>query len=67
MNDGVNGRTFRAGDPGSLTGVLAEFEEDPSLLARLAAGISNVRTLEENAADFVGLWERALAGEKMVT
>ncbi|MDG2150038.1 MAG: glycosyltransferase family 4 protein [Planctomycetota bacterium] len=67
VNDGVNGRTFRAGDPGSLTGVLAEFEEDPSLLARLAAGISNVRTLEENAADFVGLWERALAGEKMVT
>ncbi len=65
VHDGVNGRTFRAGDPGSLTGVLAEFEEDPSLLLRLAEGIERVRTLEENARDFVRLWEQALAGARI--
>lgn len=65
VQDGVNGRTFRAGDPGSLTGVLAEFEEDPSLLLELAKGITEVRTLEENAEDFVGLWEQALTSGKI--
>jgi glycosyltransferase involved in cell wall biosynthesis len=67
VKDGVNGRTFRAGDPGSLTGMLAEFEEDPSQLLQLAEGISEVRTLEENAEDFVRLWEQALSARRVAT
>lgn len=62
VRDGENGRTFRAGDPGSLVKVLRDFEEDSGLLQRLAAGIGPVRTLEENAQDFVELWDAALAG-----
>ena len=61
VKDGINGRTFHPGDPGSLMNVLTDFEEDPGLLARLASGIRRVRTLEENAHDFVQLWEQALA------
>jgi glycosyltransferase involved in cell wall biosynthesis len=61
VRDGHNGRTFRAGDPGALMNVLRDFQEDPGLLTRLAGGIERVRTLEENAEDFVGLWESALA------
>jgi len=59
--DGVNGRTFRAGDPGSLLNVLSDFREDPDLLMRLAEGIGEVRTLAENAQDFVDLWTETLA------
>jgi len=61
VKDGTNGRTFRAGDPGSLMNVLASFDEDPGQLARLVAGIGPVRTLEQNARDFVQLWEGTLA------
>jgi glycosyltransferase involved in cell wall biosynthesis len=61
VKDGVNGRTFRAGDPGTLTGVLHDFEEDAGLLARLAGNIGPVRTLEQNAQDFEALWQEALA------
>jgi glycosyltransferase involved in cell wall biosynthesis len=60
VRDGHNGRTFRAGDPGALMNVLRDFEEDPGLLARLAAGIGPVRTLDQNAQDFVTRWEAAL-------
>ncbi len=67
VQDGVNGRTFAAGDPGSLTGVLAEFEEDPSLLTKLAMGIEQVRTLEQNADDFVSLWEQALSSARITS
>lgn len=59
--DGHNGRTFRAGDPGSLLNVLSDFAEDPELLMRLTEGIGDVRTLAENAQDFVDLWTEALA------
>ena len=62
VQDGVNGRLFRAGDPGALMDVLRDFERDPELLLRLAGGIRPVRTLEDNADDFVDLWEQALAG-----
>ena len=61
VRDGVNGRTFRAGDPGALMGVLRDFEEDPALLSRLVEGIGPVRTLEENARDFTRIWDEALA------
>jgi len=61
VKDGVNGRTFRAGDPGALMNVLRDFDEDPELLGRLAAGIGRVRTLDENATDFQQLWEQAAA------
>ena len=40
--------------------VLRDFQEDPGLLARLAQGIQRVRTLDENAQDFVQRWEAAL-------
>ena len=62
VQDGVNGRTFTAGDPASLLSVLSDFESDPELLSRLTGGIERVRTLEDNAADFVHLWEGARAG-----
>ncbi len=62
VRDGVNGRTFRTGDPGALLNVIRDFDEDPTLLPRLTAGIGAVRTLDDNADDFVELWERALAG-----
>ncbi len=61
VDDGVNGRTFAAGDPGALANVLQEFEDDPDLLSRLVEGIGHVRTLDENADDFIALWERAAA------
>jgi glycosyltransferase involved in cell wall biosynthesis len=54
-----NGCTFKAGDPGDLLEVLTRFQDDPDLLQRLASGIEPVRTLEENADDFVALWEAA--------
>jgi glycosyltransferase involved in cell wall biosynthesis len=60
VRDTQNGRTFRAGDPGALMNVLRDFQEDAGLLARLADGIGRVRTLEENAQDFVKRWEAAL-------
>jgi glycosyltransferase involved in cell wall biosynthesis len=60
VHDGVNGRTFRAGDPGALMNVLREFHDDPALLARLVSGIGPVRSLQDNAADFVRLYESAL-------
>lgn len=60
VHDGSNGRTFRPGDPGSLLNVLQEFQDDPDLLLRLAGGIGPVRTLAENAEDFVKLWNEAL-------
>ena len=59
--DGKNGRTFSAGDPGSLVSVLADFDERPELVQELSAGIGDVRTLEENTHDFLALWEGALA------
>ena len=62
VDDGVNGKLFKAGDPGDLLNVLKQFDEDPELLTRLAGGISKVRTLEDNADDFVALWERSLVG-----
>ncbi|MGQ0553748.1 MAG: glycosyltransferase family 4 protein [Planctomycetota bacterium] len=62
VKDGVNGRTFRAGDPGALMNVLRDFDEDPGLLAKLASGIEPVRRLEDNAADFRRLWAASLAG-----
>jgi len=58
VQDGKNGRTFRAGDPGALAAVLKDFEQ-PDLLLDLADGIERVRTLAENAEDFVKLWEEA--------
>jgi glycosyltransferase involved in cell wall biosynthesis len=61
VDDGRNGRTFRAGDPGALMNVLREFHDDPALLRRLAAGIGPVRTLQDNATDFVRLYESAIA------
>jgi glycosyltransferase involved in cell wall biosynthesis len=60
VKDGRNGRTFRAGDPGALMNVLRDFDEDAGLLKRLQGGIERVRTLEENALDFIAIWERAL-------
>ena len=59
--DGRNGRTFRAGDPGALMNVLRDFDEDPLLLARLVSGIGPVRTLQDNADDFVRLYDAAAA------
>ncbi len=59
VRDGVNGRTFVAGDPGSLMNVMRDFAEDAELVKRLAAGIGEVKSLEDNARDFLGLWERA--------
>ncbi|MFT7464532.1 MAG: glycosyltransferase involved in cell wall biosynthesis [Pseudohongiellaceae bacterium] len=59
VQDGVNGRTFRAGDPAALLSVLSDFQNDPELLLKLSGGISRVPTLEGNAADFVHLWEGA--------
>jgi hypothetical protein len=40
--------------------VLREFHDDPALLARLVSGIGPVRSLQDNAADFVRLYESAL-------
>ena len=62
VEDGVNGRTFKAGDPGALLKVLEEFADDPELLGRLVRGVGRVRTLEDNADDFVRLWDEASAG-----
>lgn len=62
VQDGVNGHLFRAGDPGSLLDVLEGFRDDPGRLQRLADGIAPVRTLAENARDFVALWEGARQG-----
>ncbi|GJM22358.1 MAG: glycosyl transferase family 1 [Planctomycetota bacterium] len=62
VRDGVNGRTFRAGDPGALLEVLKDFDRDPELLQRLAGGIERVRTLGENAEEFIELWEGAPNG-----
>jgi glycosyltransferase involved in cell wall biosynthesis len=62
VQDGVNGRTFDAGDPAALLEVLTDFEKNPELLMRLRGGISRVRSLEDNAADFVKLWEGAESG-----
>jgi glycosyltransferase involved in cell wall biosynthesis len=61
VDEGVNGKRFRAGDPGDLLNVLKQFDEDPQLLSRLAGGIQKVRTLEENADDFVALWEARMS------
>lgn len=66
VQDGVNGRTFTAGDPGALVSVLADFDEDPELVERLGAGIGEVRTLEENAHDFLALWHEALSSRRAV-
>lgn len=60
VRDGVNGRTFRAGDPGALMNVLHDFAEDPGLVQRLAPA-GPVRSLAENARDFETLWQEALA------
>jgi glycosyltransferase involved in cell wall biosynthesis len=62
VEDGVNGRTFKAGDPGALLEVLQEFAEDSGLLGRLVQGVGRVRTLEDNADDFLKLWRSAGAG-----
>lgn len=67
VKDGVNGRTFRAGDPGALMNVLEDFDQDPELLARLAAGIGHVRTLDENANDFLELWKEVAADVAVTT
>jgi glycosyltransferase involved in cell wall biosynthesis len=64
VKDGVNGRTFRSGDPGALMNVLHEIDEDPGIVQRLAAGIGPVRTLEENARDFRALWDEATVGSR---
>lgn len=61
VDDGRNGRLFKAGDPGELLSVLADFQADPSLLGRLAGGIDPVRTLADNADDFVQLWQGSTA------
>jgi len=61
VEDGVNGQTFRTGDPGALGDVLRSFVDDPGLLGTLAAGIGPVRTLADNADEFLALWEHGPA------
>ena len=61
VEDKVNGRLFRPGDPGDLMNILKDFEEDEEMLERLASGIRPVRTLEDNMQEFLELWESSLA------
>jgi GT2 family glycosyltransferase/glycosyltransferase involved in cell wall biosynthesis len=55
--DGRDGLLFRAGDAADLKRVLSRFLDEPALLARLQSGIRPVRSIEEDAAWTLALYE----------
>jgi glycosyltransferase involved in cell wall biosynthesis len=66
VEHGVNGLLFDRGDVPGLSAALQLLVEDPALLGRLRNGIPQVRTLEEDAAELLGLYDHLItnrAGE----
>jgi glycosyltransferase involved in cell wall biosynthesis len=55
-----NGLLFELGNPKSLKEAMQRFTEDNSLLDRLRRGIPRVKTIEENAAETIGIYRGLL-------
>ncbi|MGE3274098.1 MAG: glycosyltransferase [Vicinamibacterales bacterium] len=64
--DGVEGRLVPPGDVPALTAALTEVGRDPSIVSRWRAGIRPVRTMDDVAADYLGLYG-TLLGEPGAT
>ncbi len=57
IDDGKSGFLFEYGDADSLAKVLARFRDDPTLLARLRAGVPKVKRMKQHVGELVALYE----------
>ncbi len=62
IEDGVDGLLFEADNAASLAATIQRFLDDRGLAARLRAGISPVRTQEDEVAELESLYSRIIAG-----
>jgi glycosyltransferase involved in cell wall biosynthesis len=62
IRDGVDGLLFEAASSASLAATIQRFLDDRGLAARLRAGISPVRTEEDEVAELESLYSRIIAG-----
>jgi|SRR5579863_475501 len=58
VEHGENGLLFEMGNAGDLALQLRRLIEEPSLLQRLRAGIAEVRTIDQNAEELLGIYAR---------
>jgi glycosyltransferase involved in cell wall biosynthesis len=56
IEHGTNGLLFKMGDEDDLALQLRRLIEDPSLLKRLRAGAPEVRTIDQNAEELLGIY-----------
>jgi len=57
VQDGVNGLRFVPGDPASLAARLRQLVQDPGLLPRLRAGIGPVKSVAEEMAELLAIYD----------
>jgi glycosyltransferase involved in cell wall biosynthesis len=62
IRDGVDGLLFEADNSDSLVATIQRFLDDRGLAARLGAGISPVRTQEDEVAELESIYSRVIAG-----
>jgi glycosyltransferase involved in cell wall biosynthesis len=60
VQHGENGLLFEMGNASDLASQLRRLISEPSLLERLRAGISEVRTIDQNAAELLGIYTRVI-------
>lgn len=57
IDEGKSGFLFEYRNPEALANVLARFRDDPTLLARLRAGVPKVKRMKEHVGELVALYE----------
>jgi glycosyltransferase involved in cell wall biosynthesis len=67
VRDGVDGLLFEAGSPGALRAAMLGLVEDRHALARLIEGITPVRRVEEEAAEYAVSYRELLAARTAVS
>ncbi len=66
VEHGKNGLLFEMGNADDLASQLRRLIEEPSLLNRLRAGISEVRTIDQNAEELLDIYSRLVRGSHSI-